>query len=133
MNYTLYTTVDITRTKQYRSEPGREELRWKEQNFQSVIQTLGLRANINFDKDPELIEIAGHIVGFNTRDIIHAWRFDFSTERDFLYEKEGDPVGWLLDDFEMVPYISGLDESMEQNFDVFVTYGDTRNIIFQQR
>lgn len=132
MNYTLYTTVDITRTGQYRTEPGKEDLRWKEQNFQSVLQTLGLRANINYEKPPYRMDIAGTVIGFNTSDIIHVWRFDFSTERDFLYEKDGNPVGHLIDDFEMIPYISGLDESMEQNFDVFVTYGANRNIVFQQ-
>lgn len=129
----LYTTVDITRTKQYRPEPNKEDLRWKEQNFQSVLQTLGIRANINFDKDPELIEIAGNVVGFHTNKIIRVWRFEFETERSDFYEKDGNPVGWLIDDFEMVPYISGLGESMEQNYDVFVTSGDARNIVFLVR
>jgi hypothetical protein len=133
MDYKLYTTVDITRTRQYRSEPGKEDLRWKEQNFQSVIQTLGLRANIQYDRGPEVTEVRGSVVGFKTDKIIRVWRFDFSTERDFLYENEGDPVGYLKDDFEMVPFISGLDECMQQNFDIFVTYGDSPNIVFTQK
>jgi hypothetical protein len=133
MDYKLYTTVDITRTGQNRSEPGKEELRWKEQNFQSVLQTLGLRANIQYDRGPEVTEVRGSVVGFKTDKIIRVWRFDFSTERDFLYENEGDPVGYLKDDFEMVPFISGLDECMQQNFDIFVTYGDSPNIVFSQK
>ena len=133
MDYKLYTTVDITRTGQYRAEPGKEELRWKEQNFQSVIQTLGIRANIDYARGPEVTEVRGRIVGFNTDEIIRVWRFDFSTERDFLYENEGDPIGYLKDDFEMIPFISGLDECMKQNFDVFVTYGDNPNIVFYQK
>jgi len=133
MDYTLHTTVDITRTGQYRTEPGREELRWKEQNFQSVLQTLGMRANIIFSKDPIMIEISGKVLGFPTDDIIRVWRFDFSTERDNLYEQDGDPVGLLKDDFEMVPYVSGLGESMEQNYNVFVTYGPNPNTVFHQK
>ena len=133
MDYKLYTTVDITRTGQYRSEPGKEELRWKEQNFQSVLQTLGLRANVDYARGPEVTEVRGSVVGFKTDKIIRVWRFDFSTERDFLYENEGDPVGYLKDDFEMVPFISGLDECMQQNFDIFVTYGDSPNIVFTQK
>ena len=48
MEYKLYTLVDITHTNQHRPEPGKEALRWKEQNFQTVLQTLGIRSNINF-------------------------------------------------------------------------------------
>ena len=130
MNYKLYTTVDITRTGQYRAEIGKEELRWKEQNFQTVLQTLGIRGNISFTQSPTLIEISGKAVGFNTDKIINVWRFDFSTERDFLYEDDNDQLGHLKQDFEAVPFISGLNESMEQNYNVFVTSGPATNIVF---
>lgn len=133
MEYKLYTTVDITNTGQYRPEAGREADRWKEQNFQTVLQTLGMRANISYKEPPLLTEISGHIFGFNTNKIIRVWQFEFNTERDHFFEKDGDPVGYLLEDFDAIPYISGLDESMEQNYDVFVTEGIARNIIFQKR
>lgn len=133
MRYKLYTTVDITNTGQHRSAPNKEHLRWKEQNFQSVLQTLGIRANISNYIKPDMLEMKGSLVGFNTEEIIHVWRFDFETERASLYEKDGDPIGFLIDDFNMVPYISGLDESMEQNYDVFVTEGTTRNIVFYKK
>lgn len=131
MNYTLYTTVDITNTEQYRHDPGTEPLRWKEQNFQTVLQTLGMRANIQYSSKPSMCEAKGSIIGFETNKIVHIWTFDFSTERDFLYEKDSDPVRLLKEDFEGIPYISGLDESMQQNYDVFVTDGPARNIIFK--
>lgn len=133
MDYTLYTTVDITRTGQYRAEPGKEELRWKEQNFQTILQTVGIRANIEYSSNPVLEQKQGSVLGFNTNKIINVWRFDFSTERDHFFESNNDPVGYLIEDFNGVPYISGLDESMEQNFDVFVTEGKTRNIVFHKK
>jgi len=133
MRYKLYTTVDITNTGQHRVESGAEAERWKEQNFQTVLQTIGIRANISSFSKPEMIEMAGNLVGFNTDKIIHVWRFDFETEREFLFDVDNDPVEGLREDFEMVPYISGLDESMEQNYNVFVTYGDTKNIVFYQK
>ncbi len=133
MEYTLYTTVDITNTGQYRPEPGKESLRWKEQNFQTVLQTLGMRGNILFNKPPKVIEVSGTIIGFPTEDIIRVWQFDFSTERDYLFETNSDPVGYLLDDFNAVPYISGLDECMEQTYDIFITKGQVRNIVFCQK
>lgn len=130
MRYKLYTSVDITHTGQYRQEVGKEVLRQKEQNFQTIIQTLGIRANILSYNPPQKIQTGGNVVGFETDEIINVWRFDFETERDCLYEKDNDPVGLLKEDFELVPYISGLDESMTQNYNVFVTYGSSRNIVF---
>jgi hypothetical protein len=130
MNYSLYTTVDITHTDQYRIEPGKEELRWKEQNFQTVIQTLGIRANISFTTSPRLINSVGTALGFNTNEIIRIWAFDFYTEREQLFEYNNDPVGYMITDFNGVPYIAGLSESIEQNYNVFVTDGAARNIVF---
>jgi hypothetical protein len=130
MEYKLYTLVDITRTKQYRSEPGKEHLRWKEQNFNTILQTLGIRANVTYDLSPSMLEVAGRIVGFDTDDIIRVWRFDFSTDRDSLYENNGDPVGFLKEDFTLVPYISGLDEAMEQKYAVFNPDDPGKNIVF---
>jgi len=133
MEYSLYTTIDITHTGQYRGEPGKEELRWKEQNFQTVLQTLGIRGNISFVKSPQLINSVGTALGFNTNEIIRVWKFDFYTERDHLFEDNGDPVGYMVSDFNGVPYIAGLSESIEQNYNVFVTDGAPRNIVFYSK
>lgn len=133
MKYRLYTTVDIRHTGQYKYEYGKEHLQWKEQNFNTVLQTLGLRANISFDIDPILFCAVGSSIGFNTDAIIRIWQFDFYTENNDAYQKGLDPVGLLLDDFELVPFISGLDESMTQNYDIFVTSGPSKNIIFSKK
>lgn len=133
MEYKLYTSVDITSTGQYRNEPGKEQLRWKEQNFQTVLLTLGIRANITFKRPPEVLEVKGTVVGLPVEDVIRVWRFDFYTEREDLYEAGEDLVGYLKQDFDAVPFISGLDECMEQNYDVFVTEGPAQNIVFYKK
>ena len=133
MNYKLYTLVDITHTGQYRSEYGKESARWKEQNFNTVLQILGIRSNIYYSTNPVITEICGRLVGFDTDEIIRLWRFDFSTEHDHLYEKDNDPVRYLVEDFNLVPYISNLDELMEQNYDVFITGGVSKNIVFHRK
>ena len=133
MEYKLYTTVDITNTGQYRSEQGKEADRWREQNFQTVLQTLGMRSNISYTKGPYSIEISGHILGFKTSKIIRVWQFDFYSERENFFLKDNNSIGNLLEDFDGVPYIAGLDESMSQSYDVFVTEGPARNIIFQEK
>jgi hypothetical protein len=133
MEYMLYTTVDITHTGQYRNEPGKDVERWQEQNFQTVLQTIGIRSNISFVKNPQSTEINGKIIGFNTNNIIRVWHFEFYTEQDFVFEQDGNPVGYLVEAFDAIPYISGLTESMEQNYDVFVTSGPSRNIVFHAK
>lgn len=130
MRYELFTTVDITSTGQYR--PSADALYQREQNFQTILQTIGIRANVLFSKKPQLLEVQGSKLGFNTDDVIHVWHFEFETERDNLFGSESNPVEYLIEDFEGIPYISGLDESMEQNYDVFVTDGVARNIIFNK-
>jgi hypothetical protein len=133
MEYTLYTTVNITNTGQYRPEAGKEIDRWQEQNFQTVLQTLGIRANVIYKKSPHCVQAAGKILGFDTNNIIRVWQFDFYTEQDYFFLKDNNSIGNLLEDFDGIPYISGLGESMEQNYDVFVTEGPARNIIFQEK
>ena len=80
-----------------------------------------------------MTEVKGSLVGFDTDDIIRVWRFDFSTERDDMYETDNNPIGFLLEDFEMVPYIEGLDELLVQNYAVFVTSGKNKNIVFHKK
>jgi hypothetical protein len=133
MEYKLYTLVDITHTGQHRTEPGKEALRWKEQNFQTVLQTLGIRANIVYDTAPGVSEVRGSLVGFDTDKIIRVWRFDFSTERDSVYDIGDDPIALLREDFMLVPYISGLDEDMTQTYAVFNTQDPGKNISFFQK
>jgi len=126
MEYKLYTLVDITHTQQARTN----EERWKEQNFQTVLQTLGIRANVAFVNSPAVVETSGRLVGFDTDEILHLWRFDFSTDRDALYENLDSPIGLLFDDFHLVPYISGLGEQMDQKYAVFNTRDPGKNITF---
>jgi hypothetical protein len=133
MLYVLYTTIDITHTGQHRFEPGKEIAHKKEQNFQTVLQTLGMRANIFYTDSPNIMTVAGSIIGFNTNEIINVWNFNFHTEKDNLFEYNKDPVGYLKEDFDAIPYIPGLDESMEQNYPVFVTTGTACNIIFYKK
>jgi hypothetical protein len=133
MNYKLYTLVDITHTGQHRNESGKETARWKEQNFQTVLQTLGIRANVTFVQNPVIVELKGNLVGFDTDEIIRVWRFDFATDRDMLYEESGDQVAYLKQDFHLIPYIDGLDELMDQKYAVFNTINPGKNISFFQK
>jgi hypothetical protein len=129
MNYKLYTLVDISQTGQSRHEYGKEIAWRKEQNFNTVLQTLGLRSNIFYTNRPHLLEVKGKIVGFDTDKIIRVWRFDWTTEQN-LYSVGEDPVAYLKADFNLVPYINGLDELIDQKISVFNTKDPGANIVF---
>jgi len=128
--YKLYTLVDITHSRKYTPHTATETAKRQEQNFNTILQTLGIRANIFYNSSPIMSEIKGSLIGFDTDDFIRVWRFDFYTEQDSLYESENDPVVLLKKDFNLVPYIQGLNELMEQKYAVFVTTGIGKNIIF---
>ena len=129
MRYKLYTLVDITLNK---SKTLSELQKFQNQNFNTVTQTLGLRSNIMFNTSPIMFQSKGSTVGFDTEEIVNIWRFDFDTEHPDVYLSELNPVGLLLIDFEMVPFIPNLTESISQNYSVFVTEGTNKNIIFIQ-
>ena len=133
MEYKLYTLVDITHTGQYRNEPGKEVARWQEQNFNTVLQTIGLRSNVDFRTNPEAINVSGKLVGLEIEDIVKVWRFDFYTDQDFVFEQDDNPVGILEELFDAVPFITGLTEKMEKRWAVFVTQGPNRNIVFHAK
>lgn len=133
MNYKLYTLVDITHTGQYRQDPGKEQARLQEQNFNTILQTLGLRSNIFYGGGPSILEVKGSVVGFDTDKIIRVWRFDWATERENLYAEGDDPVAYLKQDFHLIPYINGLNEAMQQSYAVFNTANPGANIVFHIR
>jgi hypothetical protein len=126
--YKLYTLVDITHTNQYRPSAG--IYHWQEQNFNTVLQTLGIRANISYRQKPTILDVKGSLVGFDTEEILRVWRFDFYTEQDYMYATADDPVGLLKEDFTLIPYIAGLNESMEQKYAVFNPETPGNNISF---
>ena len=53
MIYSLYTLIDITATGHYKSRNDLERL--QQQNFDTVIQTIGLGGNVYYEKSPEII------------------------------------------------------------------------------
>lgn len=130
MDYKLYTLVNITHTGQYRNEAGKEQQRYQEQNFNTVLQTLGLRSNIWYEHGPQLLEVGGRLIGFDTDDIVRVWRFDWRVEQPNVYADNGDALAFLKQDFHLVPYISGLGEAMEQRYAVFNTTDPGANIVF---
>lgn len=131
MKYCLYTLVDITYTGQYRNDPDKKIEKNQQQNFDTVIQTLELRSNIFYDRKPELIQDSANKYGFDSSSEQKIWSFTWETEQMDLYLKEANQVGHLIEDFQFVPFIPNLKETVIINRPIFISQGPHTNIIFQ--
>lgn len=120
MLYSLYTLVDITATGQYRSSDRLP--RNQQQNFDTILQTLGIKGNVYFDKKPN--KMPAYIFG---NEKIECWYFEWTMEISDLFEKDNDPIGQLKDLFEFVPFIPNLTEAVQFDPPIFKL---GQNIVF---
>lgn len=123
MIYSLYTLVDITATGLYRSRSDLERL--QQQNFDTVIQTIGLAGNLIYDNPPKVIP--ADIFGNSNQK---CWYFEWYMEREKLFEVDGDELARLKELFEFVPVIVNLTETAEFDKPMFQL---GRNIVFDYK
>ena len=122
--YQIVTLVDITRTNPSRSETD-QRLLAQQANFNSLLQAIGLRANIEWPVDPK--ESNGSLP-YPLEGKANYWVWTFETERHDVFMKGNDPVGLLLDDLHGVPVIGQLNNSVDIDPAVFQTHGPKTNI-----
>lgn len=121
--YQITTLIDITRTNPSRNETNKLKL-GQQSNFNSVLQTIGLRSNVDWEVDP--VRESGRLSELDTK-IAH-WIWEFTAERDqIFYKSNTDPVGLLLDDLNSVPIVIDLTEEADINPAAIVTRGDSPN------
>lgn len=113
MQYRLHTLVDITNSKQYRNEPGREQARGQQQNFDTMINTIGMRSNLQYDEPPRVIKDIPQNFGLSGKTAQNIWIFDWRVEMDYTFSQNGDPCALLKKDFVLVPYIANLTETID--------------------
>lgn len=122
--FRIYTLVDITKTnvvKEYQ-----DPLKKKQQdNFNTLHQTLEMRAIIFSDKDPER-----KIMKWRNKNEL-TWVWDFYIERDDIYLNNEDPAGLLKKDLEYVPFINGCEETAKFKNCVFSVLKDPINTIVE--
>lgn len=122
--YQIITLVDVTRTQVNRDHTD-PILRGQQANFNSLLQSTSLRANIDWDQDPEchtgILPIPG--VRFQGR----YWIWQFETERSHVFEDQDNPVALLSQDLQGVPVIEGLTETALLLPSAFFTSGPNTN------
>ena len=128
----VYTLIDITETKSYRSAD--QKLNHQQANFMTFLQTLMLTMNFFYDKAPTLIE--GHEkkvkeVGFGTdyKGSHNVWCLEASVDEG----RQVPDVETLQNDFDLVPVIPNLNETILINNNVFRAKDKkARNITFNK-
>jgi hypothetical protein len=121
--YEIITLVDITRHNITRSETDKVKI-GQQANFNSLIQAIGLRANIGWHSEPAMKTgtLPNPFKGKATY-----WTWIFETEREDEFLKDNDPVGFLMHDLHGVPIIDNLRNSADIYPAAFQTTGDNVN------
>lgn len=122
--YKIITLVDITRTNPPRTETDQHRL-GQQANFNSLIQAIGLRANVSWETDPK--EVNGRLPDQLEGKATY-WTWIFESERPDTFMKDSNPVGLLLDDLHGVPVIGQLNNSIDIDPAIFQTRGPNINL-----
>lgn len=128
MRFELSTLVDITATNARRGDD--PFLIKQHQNYLTVIQTIGMRANPIVKLKPIIEEKIINNLGFGSvyTGKHKVWILNFEFESDWNHSLE-----FLNNDFNSVPFISELTESVPFPIPAFNTVDEKySNIIFQQ-
>jgi hypothetical protein len=122
--YKIITLVDITRSTPSRTETNKIKL-GQQANFNTLLQTIGLRSNISWIQDP--VRQSGTLPEpFDGRATY--WIWEIETERDSVFDNGQSPVGLLLVDLDGVPVIDQLNNSVDINPPAFKTQHPKMNI-----
>ena len=127
MRFKLYTLVDITETGARRGED--PKLHRQQQNFLTVMQTIGMRVNPTYVKPPHTINDipSKYNLGNKYKTKQSIWEYTFDIEY-----QDGLDIDTLQNDFDLIPIITDLDETAKFENAHFITKNTAlTNISFQ--
>ena len=126
MRYEVFTLVDITNTE---ARFDKNDPEWhRQQNYMTLIQTIGLRTNPIVNRKPKIVkeDLKSYDFGKKYKGKQNIWHFEFETDFSFLEQET------LINDFDLIPIITSLNETVEIKEKVFQTKDNVlKNIIFK--
>jgi len=126
MRFKIKTLVDITETKARKGED--EVLYGEQQNYMTLLNTLGLRTNINLRGTPKVETVSIKGFGSTYKGEHKVWTQEIEVE----YEGATN-IDFMKNDFDLVPIINNLNETVEFDIAVFRTKdAKKRNILFEK-
>ena len=121
--YRIVTFIDITRSRPVREETDKTLL-GQQANFNSLLQAIGLRSNVEWLHDPK--KQTGRLPEPATGKATY-WTWEFDCERDEVFLQDDDPVYLLVHDLNHVPVITDLENSEDITPAAFQTQGNNIN------
>ena len=125
----VYTLIDITETKRHRNNSNDKLSVNQQANFMTFVQTLMLGTNFYFETPQQqtMTEAELKELGFGSdyKGKHSVWYLDLKVDEAHTFP---DPKT-LLENFDLVPVIPGLNETIEINNNVFRTQGKIKNIV----
>lgn len=128
--YAVYTLIDITATGEIDNNPEHEQSRNQQRNWETAHQVVSLRQQVNIiaqPGNPKPVQMTAHEFGSYYRGQQQCWKFMF--EADY---SDPNPVEQLCKDFDNVPVIAGLTETVSLPYTVFCTEGILKNLYIRQ-
>ncbi len=132
--FTGYSLIDITATKKLKGNDPDDIARNQQRNWETVIQCMGLRVQPQLIQDPVIV--TDNLKRFKFGDFYEGehrvWQWMWAIEREGVYDLANQKLGALMQDFEQVPIIVGLEETARFMLPIFYPYGTIKNIYFEQ-
>lgn len=147
MKIICHTLFDITRTgvnfrRRYDTEvTGEQQLQRSQQcNFETILQVVNMRCQPEDISETERLTVkVGDLEKYNfgylysgdylKKKTVTVWTFEFETDKTDVFNNGISDVGYLLQDCENVPMITGLEETVPLSKHLDVT-DENRNIWF---
>jgi hypothetical protein len=132
--FSVYTLIDITATSIIDNNSDNVKQRNQQRNWETAHQLINLRTQSMVEAvpaSPRMIYCEGHEFGSYYRGQHRCWKFIFTIDFDNIFGTDDDPYRLLVTDFNEVPIITGLDETVNLPDPVFYTEGILKNTYFR--
>jgi hypothetical protein len=116
------------------TEPTWKKSRNQQRNWETVIQIIGLRAQPIYLENSVILlneSLALYDFGADFGPTGTVWTLVFGVEAANAYDSNNIPLQSLVDDFNDVPIISGLNETFSFQKSVFTTRNHMKNVYFE--
>jgi hypothetical protein len=128
----IYTLVDITHTKDNNPKGTTHSFK-QEQNFNTILQVLGLRTQIIVESI-ECIKsqsMSGHGFGSYYSGKNDVWELRVKSETDDIWKNDEDPLYYAIHDCDGIPIYTGLDETTTLLPSIFTIDDIHKNMYFK--
>ena len=117
----IKTLIDVTNTNIRRANQGTTLQHNQFRNWTTLLQCIGLRSIIEYDRDPTVEEININGLGFGTqyKGVHRVWTFYFRPDRTDAFSEHNNPVALLNHDLDKIPMITNLSETINVKQSVF--------------